>query len=188
MKAASVFLRAEISAYDAEKLTEWLDNKNVTHYLNEYDSTAEDIRRLLCSVPECMLTCLFNRTGRFYMIYADRQPNTRDGGSAEHTPEPIGFVKLEEVSEQHFEIVFAVGEEGLWGRGYGASAVARGLSAAFLEERAGKVTARIYKDNNRSVRTAKRCGLVLERTTAALDSYSITKEQYLSMLRNHKII
>ena len=40
MKAASVFLRAQITAQDVHSLIQWLENPEVTRYLNEKSCTA----------------------------------------------------------------------------------------------------------------------------------------------------
>ena len=105
-KAASIFLRAEIEMNDIELLIRWMKNPNVTRYLNEDPNVVYSLRRLSQSVPEPMLTYHFNRTERFFLV-------CRGEGEA------IGFVKLRKTRENDaYEIVYAIGEEELWGRGY----------------------------------------------------------------------
>lgn len=106
-KAASIFLRAEIEPRDIELLIRWMENPHITQYLNEEPSVIRSLRQLLLTVPSPMLTFHFNRLGRFFLI-------CRSNGNT------IGFVKLRELSERgSYEIVYAIGEESLWGHGYG---------------------------------------------------------------------
>jgi RimJ/RimL family protein N-acetyltransferase len=165
-KAASVFLRAEIKTSDAEKIISWLTNKNVTRYLNEHGDTPEKLKHLLLTVPEYLLAYHLNSEGKLLIICTGED-------------EPIGFIKFSEIAERHYEIVFVIGEESLWGLGCGTAAVRRALATAFFEWRAKKVTAKIYTGNTRSVRTVSRCGFSLEKSLPELERYAITLDQYL---------
>ena len=68
---------------DVRLLIHWMENPAVTRYLNEDPDIVSGLRQLADMVPEPMLTCHFNRIGRFFMAC------TREG-------EPVGFVKLRE--------------------------------------------------------------------------------------------
>ena len=118
-------------------------------------------------VPEPMLTYHFNRAGRFFMAC------TQEG-------ETVGFVKLREQGNGVHEMVYAIGDEMLWGRGYGTDAVRSALAAAFLEHRARKVIARIYPENRRSVRSVSRCGFRCAEEGTRLHRYEITMADYLN--------
>mgnify|MGYP004679355887 FL=1 len=85
-KAASIFLRAEITPRDVEWLIQWMGDPQVTRYLHEETDIVQSLRRLLVSVPAPMLTFQFNRWGRFFMVCC------QNDGSA------IGFVKLKPLS------------------------------------------------------------------------------------------
>ena len=51
-----------------------------------------------------MLRYLFNRHGRFFFVC------TEDN-------EPTGFIKLKEKGKGHYEVVYVIGHEELWGKG-----------------------------------------------------------------------
>lgn len=80
-KAASVFLRMEIYRTDVMRMVDWMNNANVTKYLNEAPEVARSLDALLAATPEPMLRFHFNRSGRFYLI-------------CHEGCESIGFVKL----------------------------------------------------------------------------------------------
>lgn len=165
-KAASIFLRADMNLQDVRLLIHWMENPAVTRYLNEDPDIVSGLRQLADMVPEPMLTCHFNRIGRFFMAC------TREG-------EPVGFVKLREQGGGTHEIVYAIGDEQLWGRGYGTGAVRSALAEAFLQRRARRVIARIYPENLRSVRSVAACGFRCMET-GRLHRYEITMQDYLT--------
>lgn len=57
-----------------------------------------------------------------------------------------------------YEIVYAIGEESLWGQGYGKTAIGKALTFAFADLRAVSVIAKINPENTRSRRLAAACG------------------------------
>ena len=104
--------------------------------------------------------------------------------SSEGVGEAIGFVKLRPLqSRGTHEIVYAIGEESLWGRGYGKGAVRSALSAAFLDSRAERVIARIDPENTRSIRSVCACGFSRCGKEGKLHLYDLTQERYLENLR-----
>ena len=170
-KAASIFLRAEVEPRDVLRLSDWMQNRRVTRYLNEDACASQQLIRLLETTPTPMLACRFNQRGRFFLICNERQDS-------------IGFARLkEEPGSGCCEIVFAIGEERLWGNGYGTQAVRAVQSHAFLERRARKLTANIYHGNARSVKTICRCGFHEEERLQKLSRYSITMDEYLNFLK-----
>ena len=170
-KAASVFLRAEIEPRDIELLIRWMENPHITQYLNEEPSVIRSLRQLLLTVPSPMLTFHFNRLGRFFLI-------CRSNGNT------IGFVKLRELSERgSYEIVYAIGEESLWGHGYGESAIRSALATVFGEWRGKKITAKIYPENQRSIRSVGACGFTLRGSDGNLLQYGITVDEYIRQLQ-----
>jgi RimJ/RimL family protein N-acetyltransferase len=168
-KAASIFLRPEIGAEDIRYLAHWLRSERVTRYLNEEADTPEALERLLSSTPEPLLQCRLSRLGRFFMV-------CRDWGT------PIGFIRLVEQAAGDYEIVFAIGDETLWGRGCGSQALQAAMRLVFLDWRARRLTARIYHGNQRSVNTVCGCGFLRERSGAQLDAYGIRMAEYLELL------
>ena len=59
-------------------------------------------------------------------------------------------------------------------------------SRAFLDWRARKLTAKIYRGNVRSVRTVLRCGFREERRLENLSCYSITQAEYFDFLEKKR--
>lgn len=165
-EAASVFLRTDIKWKDGYQLASWMRNQNVTRYLNKKDNISDELTCLMERTPEGMLSYHLNRYGKFYLV------DSREG-------DPIGFIRLTPCSDKCCEIVYVIGEELLWGRGYGKRALELALAKAFFEMRMETVVARIKKENIRSTRTAARCGMKLIRDSGHLLIYQITAGEYI---------
>lgn len=160
---------------DVQNLADWMENRDVTRYLNEEQCAAEQLQELLETVPAPMLTYYFNQWGRFFMVCEEA-----DDASS-------GFVKLKEQEDRRcYEIVFAIGDDTLWGNGYGSRAVQAAETRAFLDWRAQKLTAKLYHGNSRSVRTVRCCGFREERKLDELSCYSITQEEYFDFLEKKR--
>ena len=170
-KAASIFLRTEIGQRDIELMIRWMDNPNITRYLNEDPHIVYALRQLSMTVPAPMLTYHFNRAGHFFLVCLE------EGGT-------VGFVKLYRLPESGtYEIVYVIGEESLWGRGFGESAIRAALAKAFLEWQAEKIIAKIVPQNQRSIRSVHACGFRQNGTEGQFLRYSITTDAYLQQLR-----
>ncbi|MDD3346519.1 GNAT family N-acetyltransferase [Oscillibacter sp.] len=168
-KAASIFLCSDITPPDVQKLALWLQNRHVTRYLNEDTDVVANLHGLLSTVSPPMLRYHFNQYGRFFLVRTQ-------------TDDPIGFVKLRQLSlPQEYEIVFVIGDETLWGNGYGVEAVAAAQRQVFLEWRARKLVAKIYHGNARSEAVVQRCGFQAEQETETLSYFSISAERYLEL-------
>ena len=168
-KAASIFLRADIQPDDISLLIRWMENPSVTRYLNEAPDIGCSLRQLLQTVPAPMLQFHFNQAGRFFLV-------CRAEGDA------IGFVKLRRRTglPDAYEIVYAIGEQPLWGQGYGTDALRSALSMVFLQWRGKEVVARIYPENRRSLRSVCACGFRPAPSEGRLLHYRITSEAYLN--------
>lgn len=68
MKAASVSLRADITLADVDRMIGWMENPNVTRFLNEDPQIVHFLGQLSANVPEPMLSYHFNRSGRFLLV------------------------------------------------------------------------------------------------------------------------
>lgn len=165
-EAASVFLRADIQRQDGRSLAQWMRNNNVTRYLNENGNISDELMQLAERAPEGTLSFHLNQRGRFFLICAG------DGSS-------IGFITLAPRAQKECEVVYAIGDEALWGRGYGRHALDLALGKAFFEMRREKVTARIRKGNIRSIRAAQHCGMKPVRAAGDLAVYEITFGEYI---------
>ncbi len=165
-EAASVFLRADIQPRDGYSLAEWMNDRMITQYLNEQNEISKEILHLVHNSPIGMFTYYFNRNGHFYMI-CDRNDHS------------IGFIKVQKRSEHRCEVVYVIGERILWGHGYGEQALDLALSKAFFDLRMEHVTARIRKENIRSIRTALHCGMSCTKEDERSFLYEITLHEYI---------
>ena len=171
-KAASIFLRADMRPTDVENISRWLESRSVTRYLNEDGNAPEALRRLLDTTPAPLLTCRLNQFGKIFLV-------CQDGDDS------MGFIKLRGHSDC-FEIVVAIGEERLWGNGYGTDAVRAAQYRAFFDWRAKKIIAKIHHGNIRSERMVRCCGFREEQRGESLSLYSITMDEYLRALTREK--
>ena len=168
-KAASVFLRGNLCKQDLMHLSRWLQNPQITCYLNEQVSAVYDLYRLADTVPEPMLGFHLNRYGHFFMICG--------AGAEAHT---IGFVKLAHTaSAGEYEIVYAIGEDTLWGQGYGEAAIDKALRIAFSKLGAHSVIAKINPANERSRRLAAACGFRNVGASGSMQLYRVGSRREL---------
>jgi len=167
-KAASVFLRGDICRRDLELLARWLGNVQVTRYLNEHKSAVYELSRLADTVPEPMLGYHLNRHGHFFMICT-------------HERQPIGFVKLvSTATAREYEIVYAIGEDRLWGLGYGENAIEKAMDFAFAGLGAASLIAKIDPENIRSRRLAAACGFEEAGLAGTMVLFRAAKESKIS--------
>lgn len=169
MSKPFVSLRPEITRTHAQILMDWLNDDRVTRYLSDSDDVSRLISQTVNRVQLPILTHLFNRGARFFMVY-DRKDA------------PVGFVRLVKTGAE-CEVVLVIGDHENWGRKLGASAIREGLKLAFLDMRAERVIARIHPGNTRSMRGFERCGFRLDNETPNLSSLSMTAGRYLELLR-----
>ena len=54
-KAASIFLRSEVTKQDIAQLSRWMEHPAVTRYLNEHAAVSRSLDALLYEVPEPLL-------------------------------------------------------------------------------------------------------------------------------------
>ncbi len=169
MKKPFVSLRSEITRAHALILMDWLGDDSVTLYLSDSGSVSRFIAEAIDRAQMPILTHLFNRGGRFFMVY-DREDV------------PVGFVRLVKTGPE-CEVVLVIGDHDNWGRRIGSSAIREGLKLAFLEMRAATVVAKIHPDNTRSLMAFSRCGFVERGETPTLRCLSLTAGRYRRLLR-----
>jgi hypothetical protein len=166
-KFLSVFLCSEIDAGICRKLAVWLSDKTVCKYMNEKSGAAADIIRLSNTVYSPMLSYFFNQGGRFFAIMCNG--------------EAVGFVKLVYACDKEYELVIAIGEKQMWGRGLGYSAVEEALKTAFFEWRANKINAKVHKNNTRSLRLFRHAGFEKTEDGETYISFSLSFEKFLRL-------
>ena len=67
-KAASIFLRSEVTKQDITQLSGWMKRPQVTRYLNEHTQISHALDSLILEVPEPLLAQRLSSGGRFYFI------------------------------------------------------------------------------------------------------------------------
>ena len=147
-------------------------NEHVYRYLNEHQQIAAQLRQVYdARLP--VFTPLFNQNGRFFMICT--------GGN-----QGIGFLRLANCPNNTAELVIAIGEESMWGRGYGRVSLSEALKIAFLEMRKDRVNAHIYHENSRSRHLFESRGFVPCAQGAHSTKYQLTFDAYLHPEVNEK--
>lgn len=169
MNTPFISLCPEITRANALTLMDWLKDESVTCYLSDSRHVSRFIEEVIGRVQLPILTHLFNQGGRFFMAYDQHDV-------------PVGFVRLVKTGPD-CEMVLVIGNRDNWGRRLGASAIREGMKLAFFDMRAEKLIARIHVDNSRSQKAFRRSGFLLESQTPALQSYAMTFERYLRLLR-----
>lgn len=166
-----ISLCPEITRADALNLMDWLEDECVTRYLSDSRHVSRFIEQVVGRVQLPILTHLFNQGGRFFMAY-DRHDV------------PVGFVRLVKTGT-NCEMVLVIGKRDNWGRKLGASTIREGMKLAFFDMRAEKLIAKIHADNARSLKAFEHCGFLLESQTPALQSFAMSSERYLRLLREN---
>ncbi len=131
-----ISLRKDIYQTDALKIASWLEDEEITSFLNEKENISHSIRRLVDTSQMPVYNQVFNQKGLFFLICLEE--------------ESIGYVKFISKGQAH-EIVIAIGEKDLWGQGYGKKALQKALSEAFFTLRLEQITAKIKLMNERSL-------------------------------------
>lgn len=168
MKEPFIFLYSEISRENAFTLIKWMKDEEVTKYLSDTQNVAYDIEQAVERTCLPILTHLFNQNCRFYMAYNRHK-------------KPVGFVRLIKHGSD-YEIVIVIGDRNNWNKKLGTSIIHESIKIAFFEFRAKKITAKIYKDNRRSIHVFTNAGFILERESSDLEIYSLTVEHYTQIL------
>lgn len=68
-----ISLRLDVTIFDAKNIIKWLDNEDVTKYLNEDINSTTSLIDIINSSRADLLTYYHNKGGRFFLI--DDQKN-----------------------------------------------------------------------------------------------------------------
>ncbi|MDF2543765.1 MAG: N-acetyltransferase [Herbinix sp.] len=170
MRALQVNLDQEVTHNDAIKILSWMENHEVTKYLNESSTITSELQSTINKVNTSIMTHLFNRNGSFYLICTDRN-------------HPIGFLKLVHKSNEA-EMVIVIGDNRKWGLGLGTEAIKQGLNQAFFHWRIPRVIAKISSNNIRSIKAFEKAGFLYEKDLTHSKLYSISLETYIKDILN----
>lgn len=167
MKAVKVRLRQEVFSSDAWKLIEWLEDTEITQYLNEKQNVGNSIRQVISRVNLPVLTHLFNQDGSFFILTTLED-------------DPIGFLRLIPKGNDT-EMVIVIGDKEKWGMGLGTNAIFQGLKHAFFHWRSQKVVAKIKFRNERSIKVFKNIGFKMEKELVKEAQFSMSMDEFLKI-------
>lgn len=167
MEDSSIILRQEVFKSDAWKIVDWMEDDEVTQYLNERQNVSKSIKQIIYRINMPILTHLFNQDGSFFMLTTTEE-------------EPVGFLRLVPKGKSA-EMVVVIGDREKWGKGLGSNAILEGLKQAFFTWRAEEVIAKINFKNERSKRVFKKAGFEKDKDLAKEIQYSISIEQFLKL-------
>lgn len=166
MEISNVVLSQEVYRSDAEKICNWLNDKEIISFLNEDVNVQKNLMNTINRLNMPILTHLFNNNCRFFII--------------KNLYGSIGFLRLVP-KKKYVEIVVAIGEKELWGMGIGHNAVVEALNVAFFEMRANHVVAKIKKVNERSQNLFRGIGFIEVRELPMEIEYKITMEAFIKI-------
>ena len=165
MRAAQVTLKQEVTRNDALIIQGWMEDQEVTRYLNEASDISYAISQAVSRVNLFIMTHLFSQNGSFFIIYNSRNC-------------PVGFLRLVHRGSEA-EMVIVIGDRNNWGNGLGTGAIFQGLRHAFFEWRIPRVIAKIKPDNHRSVKAFEKAGFQCKKELDNLKLFHISQEDYI---------
>ena len=99
----NISLRLDVNVFDAKNIIKWLDNEDVTKYLNEDINSTTSLIDIINSNRADLLTCYLNKDGRFFLI--DDQKN--------HSIVLLTLFTIR--TKKEYEVVIAIGNPNNWG-------------------------------------------------------------------------
>lgn len=164
----NVELRQEVFKSDASIIANWLEDTEITQYLNEKQNVSKSIKDIMYRINMPILTHLFNQNGSFFMVTTSEK-------------EPVGFLRL--VSKNNIaEMVIVIGDKDKWGKGLGTNAILEGLKHAFFQWRVDEVVAKINFKNQRSRRVFRKIGFTEVKELAKEMQYSMSIKEFLQLV------
>lgn len=159
-----ITLRKDIFENDALRIAEWLEDEEIMAYLNEQKGMSSQIKELVFTYKLPVYNRIFNNRGLFYLICLDGKS--------------IGYVKFIPKGTFH-EIVIAIGEKSLWGKGYGKKALKKALEEAFFSLRYEKIDAKVRVENGRSYTMFQHLGFNGSRINDEMHHFSMDLNTFL---------
>lgn len=164
----NVELRQEVFKSDASIIANWLEDTEITQYLNEKQNVSKSIKDIMYRINMPILTHLFNQNGSFFMVTTSEK-------------EPVGFLRL--VPKNNIaEMVIVIGDKDKWGKGLGTNAILEGLKHAFFQWRVDEVVAKINFKNQRSRRVFRKIGFTEDKELAKEMQYSMSIKEFLQLV------
>lgn len=97
----------------------------------------------------------------------------------QHPERPVGFLRAVYDANQSVEMVIAIGDESLWGKGLGKQALREALKEIFLEMRRTRIIVHIKHGNTRSHNLFMNSGFSFVTERRETTQYCLTLEDYL---------
>ncbi|MCW6125097.1 GNAT family N-acetyltransferase [Clostridium sporogenes] len=164
----NIELRQEVFKADASIIANWLEDTEITQYLNEKQNVSKSIKDIMYRINMPILTHLFNQNGSFFMVTTSEK-------------EPVGFLRL--VPKNNIaEMVIVIGDKDKWGKGLGTNAILEGLKHAFFQWRVDEVVAKINFKNQRSRRVFRKIGFTEDKELAKEMQYSMSIKEFLQLV------
>ncbi len=168
----TVELRNEVYTCDVKKMAAWMEDEEITRFLNEKPDAAQRLKKLLKVNKMDLFTHHFKQQSLFYLIDLKEQE------------EPVGYLRLIPKANKKMEMVIAIGDKKKWNRGLGTTAVWEGLKKAFLYLRCKKVEVKIHKNNEASKKVFKKAGFRKKEEISGSEKhvYQLTLDKFLKMI------
>jgi len=125
---------------DFDKIIKWSENKKLAYFAGE---------RLPKDKQECIKR--YQRTSSlFNIIFAIEDK----GGNF------LGEIELDHIQWKNrmAELFLYIGEENLWGKGYGSDALNTFIQYIYKENKIDIIYLRVYQNNKRAIRCYQKCG------------------------------
>ena len=165
-------LRLDVRLSDAKNIIMWLDNKDVTKYLNEDPNSASSLEEIINSGRADLLTYYLNRDARFFLIDT-------------YEEKCVGYITLRTKAIKEYEIIIAIGNPHNWGKKIAYHSILVILNEVFFKWRINKLISKVHIDNTRSINLFKHLGF--KETTIKNNHiiFAITFDEYLSYLKSN---
>lgn len=116
----NISLKLDVNVFDAKNIIKWLDNEDVTKYLNEDINSKTSLIDIINSNRADLLTYYLNKDGRFFLI-DDRENHS------------IGFLTLFTIrTKKEYEVVIAIVNPNNWGKQYAHMALKQIMREIFF--------------------------------------------------------
>lgn len=165
-------LRLDVRLSDAKNIIMWLENKDVTKYLNEDPNSASSLEEIINSGRADLLTYYLNRDARFFLIDT-------------HEEKCVGFITLAKKAIKDYEIIIAIGSPNNWGKKIAHHSILVILNEVFFKWRINKLISKVHIDNIRSINLFKHLGFKETIIKNNHIIFAITFDEYLSYLKNN---
>ncbi len=169
MEPKEISLRLEIKYKDANRIISWLNNKEVSKYLNEDKDQIYSLEYLINNNETELLQYRLNQDGRFFLI--------------DKNHDSIGFLNLFTVKlNKEYEVIIVVGDPINWGHKYGRAALEECMREVFFKWRIEKLNVKVDKNNLRSVSLFEHLNYEKVRENEKYFIYQMSFDKYLSTL------